>query len=283
MTDLLTNYARARAPKVAAPEAMLNAINRLIPFWTGKMAADVTPETCNIYADTRQRSNGTVRRELGVLQAAINWAHRNGKLSRAVIVALPASAPPRERWLTRDEVARLLRASRTPKARLYLPLFILLGIYTGRRKEGILSLRWPQVDLAAGLIDFEKPGVKSTKKRRGKVRIPARLLPHLIRARRRCSEIGYVVNLEGKHIGNIKKGFGTAAKRAGLRGVTPHTMRHTAATWLMKAGVPIWEAAQFLAMTEQTLRATYAHHHPDFTKGAADAIGKRPVGSRMGA
>src|SRR6185437_8992430 len=140
VTDLLTNYARARAPKVAAPEAMLNAINRLIPFWTGKMAADVTPETCNIYADTRQRSNGTVRRELGVLQAAIDWAHRNGKLSRAVIVALPASAPPRERWLTRDEVARLLRASRTRKARLYLPLFILLGIYTGRRKEGILSL-----------------------------------------------------------------------------------------------------------------------------------------------
>jgi hypothetical protein len=31
-------------------------------------------------------------------------------------------------------------ATKTPQARLYLPLFILLGIYTGRRKEAILSL-----------------------------------------------------------------------------------------------------------------------------------------------
>ena len=30
-----------------------------------------------------------------------------------------------------------------------------MGLYTGRRKEAILSLRWPQVDLKAKTIDFE--------------------------------------------------------------------------------------------------------------------------------
>ena len=35
--------------------------------------------------------------------------------------------------------ARLLKASRTETARLHMPLFILLGLYTGRRKEAILD------------------------------------------------------------------------------------------------------------------------------------------------
>ena len=60
--------------------------------------------------------------------------------------------------------------------RLYLPLFILIGLYTGRRKEAILSLRWPQVDLGAGRIDFEIPGRKRNNKRRGEIGDPRKAL-----------------------------------------------------------------------------------------------------------
>ena len=60
---------------------------------------------------------------------------------------------------------------------------------------------------------------------------------------------------------------------AGLRDkVTPHTLRHTAATWLMQRGVPIWEAAGFLGMSPEVLQDTYGHHHPDYLQGAASAI-----------
>ncbi len=282
VTDLLAAYLRARAPKVTAPEVMINAVERLIPFWTGKMVTAATPETCTHYGESRGRANGTVRRELGVLQAAINWGHKNGKLTRTVTVDLPPSGAPRERWLTRQESARLLRAARTRKARLYMPLFILIGIYTGRRKEAILSLRWTQVDLERGVIDFRKPGEPETNKKRGLVRIPKRLLPHLVRARRRGTDLGYVIHDGGKRILNTKKGFEAACRRAGLDGVTPHTMRHTAATWLMQAGVKTWEAAGFLAMSEKTLIKHYGHHHPDHMRDAADAIGRRP-GWKMGA
>jgi integrase len=40
--------------------------------------------------------------------------------------------------------------------RLYLPLFIVLGLYTGARKEAILSLRWPQIDLENKRINFKR-------------------------------------------------------------------------------------------------------------------------------
>jgi Phage integrase family len=63
--------------------------------------------------------------------------------------------------------------------------------------------------------------------------------------------------------------------------VTPHTLRHTAATWLMQRGAPMWQAAGFLGMSEQTLRDVYGHHHPDFPREAADAIGSRPAPKKV--
>ena len=196
--------------------------------------AEVTKQTCRLYAKQRSRSANTIRRELSVLRAAINFAHEEGRITRPVHVELPAPSASRKTWLTREQAARLIRASRTPSARLYMPLFILLGIYTGRRKEAILSLRWHQVDLTAELIDFEARGRKQTNKRRGAVRIPPRLLPHLRRARKRGTDLGYVLHRNGDRILDVKKGFAGACKRAGLEGVTPHTLRHTAATWLMQ-------------------------------------------------
>jgi integrase len=74
--------------------------------------------------------------------------------------------------------------------------------------------------------------------------------------------MGYVIHVNGKPIQDIKKAFRGACERAGLavsgrEKVTPHTLRHTAATWLMQAGVDMWEAAGFLAMSMETLERGY--------------------------
>jgi integrase len=282
VTDALNASATERGPKVEAPRVIGCAIEAMSPYWQGLTVLDVTPLTCARYGEWRGRSKNTIRRELAVLQAAINWGYKNAKLTRSVAVALPDRPRSKTRWLTKHEAALLLRASRTEKGRLYLPLFILIGLYTGRRKEAILSLRWPQVDLDAGRIDFEKPDRDQTKKRRGLVPIPAKLLPHLRRARRWGSDLGPVLHINSRPIGNIKKGFDAACRRAGIEGVTPHCLRHTAATWIMQSGkVPTWEAAGFLAMSEKMLLEVYGHHHPDYMRAAAEAISKR--GSRMGA
>jgi integrase len=282
VTDVLVEYAKERGPKVAAGARIGCAVDRLTSYWEGRTVADVTPITCSAYERHRApRSAGTVRRELGVLRAAINFGHRIGRLTRPVAVELPPRPEARDRWLTRDEAARLLRASlRSPKVRLHLPLFILIGLYTGRRKQAILSLRWSQVDLEAGRIIFEQPG-RRTNKRRGSIRIPPRLLPHLQRAWYRGTEIGFVLHRHGYRIGDIKRGFEAACKRAGLEGVSPHTLRHTAATWLMQQSTDLWEASGFLAMSVETLTRTYAHHHPDHMREAAENIGRRPRNLRV--
>jgi integrase len=292
---VLANYAQERASETAAPWRVAFAVKSLVEYWQGRTVQDVTRETCRTYRETRRRSAGTVRRELGVLRAAINHNYKAGILTRPVAVHLPDRPPPRERWLTRAEAARLVAGalgfrfvpcsdlrSRKVKwtvwardrayARLYLPLFVLIGLYTGARKQAILSLRWSQVDLEAGRIDFNAPGLRRTNKRRARIPIPGKLLVHLRRARLRGLELGFVVNHNSARLGDLKRSFASACERAGLNDVIPHVLRHTCATWLMQAGVPTWEAGGFLGMSEETLRRVYGHHHPDFLKSAAEAL-----------
>jgi integrase len=281
VTDVLNDYQQQRGPKLVAVERLAYAVLALTDFFEGKTVTEVGPQSCGRYAETRGRSAGTVRRELGVLRAAINYSHRCGRLTRSVAVELPERPEPRDRWLTRKEAAWLISAARTPQARLYMPLFILIGVYTGRRKEAILSLRWPQVDLAARTINFEVSGRRRTNKKRGIIPIPPRLLPHLRRARRRGAELGYVLHIDGERIADIKKGFAAACQRAGIEGVSPHTLKHTAATWLMQAGTDPWQAAGFLSTSVETLLRVYGHHHPNYQCEAAENIGRRPQNVRV--
>src|SRR5688572_12805087 len=125
VTDALADYADERGGEVVASERISYAIMPLITFWTGRTLANITPEICAAYGRWRQRSDGTVRRELGVLRAAANHAYHEGRVTRQVPVRLPKRPEPRDRWLTRREAAALLRASlREPKVRLYLPLYV---------------------------------------------------------------------------------------------------------------------------------------------------------------
>ena len=81
-----------------------------------------------------------------------------------------------------------------------------------------------------------------------------------------------VVHYHGEMIVKERRAWATACKNAGIEsGVTPHVMRHTAATWLMQRGVDLWEASGFLGMTPEMLRDTYGHHHPDYQKEVANA------------
>jgi len=64
----------------------------------------------------------------------------------------------------------------------------------------------------------------------------------------------------------------TAAKLGG--DVTPHTLRHTAATWLMQGGADIWQASRLLGMTVETLERVYGHHHPGHLAEAVAVMGR---------
>ena len=291
IADALADYAREHAPHTASPERIAYAVDRLIEFWGASTVDAIRPKTCKRYRTARGVSDGTVRRELGVLRAAVNHAVKEGRLTAAPFVWLPPSPPGRDRWLTRAEAAALLNAARCePAVRLYLPLFILIGLYTAARKGAILSLRWSQVDLVRGRIDFNAPGRRQTAKRRPVIPIPRRLAWFLRKAQERAAS-PYVIHRDRRRLGksktvdaarpfqldrgpvqDVKKGFAAACDRAGLAGVSPHTLRHTAGTWLAQAGVSLWEIGGYLGHSYERTTELYGHHHPDYLKGARAAL-----------
>jgi integrase len=90
---------------------------------------------------------------------------------------------------------------------------------------------------------------------------------------RRGLVTSHFVEWQGAPVKSVKTSFKHAVDLAGLWGkVTPHTLRHTAATWLMQRGVPIWQAAGYLGMSAEMIERTYGHHHPDYMRAAAAAI-----------
>jgi integrase len=79
-----------------------------------------------------------------------------------------------------------------------------------------------------------------------------------------------IVHWEGQPIQKLRRSWDTACRLAGLEGVTPHCLRHTRITWMMQAGVDMWQAAGFVGMSVITLNRTYAHHHPGWQEDAAN-------------
>jgi integrase len=326
VTDVLAYYATHQVPKQARPEKADQRIMQLAEWWAGKLLSEVNGESCAAYTDwrtsqpwksARPQATGNkprmvspagVRRELEDLRAAINFHRRKGLCSEVIEVDLPDRSVPKERWLTRDEAARLLwvcwRTRETytaPRGKRkgqqietagyrwrHLARFILVGLYTGTRAAAITGAAlertegYGYMDLKRGVFYRRQVGRAETAKRQPPVSLPARLLGHIERwARDRGKDTiskNFVVEYDGKAIAEVNKGFAAAVKAAGLGPeVTPHVLRHTAATWMMLAGADLWSAAGYLGMTPELLQRVYGHHHPDFQQSAKAAIVRKPI------
>jgi integrase len=155
--------------------------------------------------------------------------------------------------------------------------FILTALYTGSR-SGVVCGAGFKPDATHGYIDLERgvfyraaAGHKETKKRRPPVPISTRLKGHLLRWKREGGKT--LVEWRGEPVAKVRKAFARSVQAAGLGpDVTPHTLRHTAATWLMQEGVDPWKAAGMLGMTTDTLIEHYGHWHPAIGRGAAEAL-----------
>jgi len=237
----------------------------LKPFWANLLPEHITREKCREYVTQRRdagRQDGTIRRELNALAAAVRWAGKDG------VFELPAPPEAKDRWLTRAEFDRLMAAAISP----HLQVFLHLAIATGARKEAILDLTWPQVRWEQNQIWL---GVKANGKNRATVPMTKTLRAVLQRAHEtRSKDCEFVIQYKGQRVKNIRKAFELAVERAKLGpDVTPHVLRHTAAVWMAGAGVSMPKIAQFLGHTDSRItEKVYARFAPDHLADAADAL-----------
>ena len=293
IADVMMIYLREHAPTVARPDFLATSSAPIISWWGTRPLSAIRGQTCRDYvawrtaqrvgSTERRVSAATARHDLTILRAAIGHYHReHGPLDAVPAVTLPANPDGKDRWLTRAEAARLLWACRNGHATgpgwPRLARFVALALYTGTRRDAILRLSWVPsltsgyIDLEAGVIVRAGKLERATKKRRPVCRIPDVLRPMLARWRAADMASGWhhVCHEHGRLAPSIRTAWARAAAAAGLgTDVTPHTLRHTACTWMMRDGVPIAEAAGFVGMSVTTFERVYGHHHPDHQEKAA--------------
>jgi integrase len=279
-------------------------IANLLTFWSDKTVADVKTSICEGYEEYRQSippgrgmrkgatkvSGSTIRQELKTLGQAIKAWHGESPLPALPIVWTPPPAPPRQRHLERNEVARLLRAARKLGYK-HIARYILLGVYTATRDEAIRDLSWLRsshngwIDVERGVLyraGFAEP---QTSKRRPPMILPDRLLSHLRYwqvsdtanriahvitytspppshpgAIRRAERLGRTAR-KPHPVGDIHKAWASTVKLAGLGpDVTPHVLKHTAITWMLWNDLSIWDIAEDTGTSAKTIEEVYGHH-----------------------
>jgi integrase len=257
-------------------------------------------------ANAPRVSERTASRELDILGGAIDWWHGEDTLTTKPIVWRPEAPDSPRDALTRAQAASLLFAalgrrrgvdgtwstlSKSARAnRAHLRRFLLIALYTGTRHSVITQLLWTEspvqawVDLEAGMIYRRGAREKDQRtKRRPVVKIPPRLLAHMRRWHRldgqlleRDPPVASVIHHGAQTLsGPVRTSFENCLSDAGLPAeITPHWLRHTAATWLMEADADPWAAAAYLGMTMATLEKHYGHHRPSYQAKTAAALSK---------
>lgn len=266
ISDLWRPYLADRRKDAKDVTRQENAWKRLEPVFGDRLGTDINKDDCRAYAQLRQRygaAPGTIKTELEYLRACLNLRYGRGHNR----VWMPTGSPPRDRYLTRDEVDKLLEHVGTPHVRL----FIILAITTGARMSALLNLRWDQVDFKHGTINFNQLGREQTNKRRPVVPFNSRAHSALEEAARGALT-DFVIEWDRQPLKSIKKAIRKAAERSGVP-CSPHVFRHTAGVWLAQGDVPMQKISQYLGHTStRVTESTYARYSPSFMKDAAAAL-----------
>jgi integrase len=243
----------------------------ILPFFGRMKPESISVKACREYVAMRRkigRNNGTIGTELNHLRIALKWAHKGRMIAHIPAIEMPPKPPAKERYLTRAEASALLDASETP----HLRLFIVLAISTAARAGALFDLTWDRVDFDRGLIYLGAMLALRPRKGRATVPMTDQCRAALSEARHGALT-GFVIEWGGSPVKSVRTALAKAARRAGVDGVSPHVLRHTAAVWMSESGVPMGEIAAYLGHADSSItERIYAKFSPTYLRGASGAL-----------
>ena len=177
----------------------------------------------------------------------------------------PENCNLRERVLKEEEEKQLFEAA-TP----HLKPILAVALYTGMRRGEVLKLRWQHVD-------FEDREIMVVESKSGKARtLPINsFLFHLLyglRHRDGKSEFVFVNHERGKPFVEIKRAFNGACKRAEIKDLRFHDLRHTFASRLARNGVDLNTVKELMGHASITTTQRYLHSQAKEKRQAVETL-----------
>lgn len=198
------------------------------------------------------RANATINRYLALMSAVFNLCKKRRvevpdiNVREFMLKEKAENIQYIPDWQTMDKIIYA--------AADHLKPIILTALYTGLRKSDILNLKWE--DIKGDKIVLY---VKDCRHEGGKIHFvdifPA--LKEIIFAQPKINE--YIFNYEGERIKDIKTAWHTAIRKAGVKYVNFHTLRHTCATWILQKTGNLKLVQQVLGHSDMRVTSKYAH------------------------
>jgi integrase len=222
--------------------------NRLLKFFGDKKISAITPDDVTDYRLQRQaeiieKKNkskevinfATVNRELSCLRRVLNWYRKQKRLK----YENPASCfemyreQARERVMTEDEEELFFDSGKpSPEIRD----IVIFALATGMRRSEIFRLKKTDVLLGdlGGFIILRDTKIGESRR----VPLTKELTDFLKKVINQYPESEYVFNQKnGQPYKDLKEGYNAACKRAGIKNLRFHDLRHTFCTRMANEGV----------------------------------------------
>jgi integrase len=183
-----------------------------------------------------------------------------------------ASPPGRTRWLTSEEWSRLRTALASESPLLTQAAEFTLA--TGLRENNVLNLEWRQVSLEARHLAVEAPDIKG----RASLGIPLTDEACAVLEARSGKHKRYVFANPDTGLPYYKasnRAWYAAVKKAKLKGLRWHDLRHTWAAWAVQSGVSLQELMHLGGWKTYSMVLRYAHLSSEHLAQAAARI--KPV------
>jgi integrase len=254
----------------------------IVPFFEGKDLARIAPEDIERYiaVKTKKLATKTVRNHLNTMHSVfeIGLRRRWCQTNPVKLADRPAikKNETRIQFLDQAELDKLLANSYPDDAFGRIePTIYLTAAMTGLRQGELIGLRWRDVDLKARRVRVVSPFVRGEfgdPKSEGSGRsvpLAERVASELERHRERSAyatdgalvfchpETGHPLDRS-----KLAKRFKKATRRAEVRAITYHELRHTFGTRMAAAGVPLRTLQQWMGHADSKTTQIYAHYQP---------------------
>jgi integrase len=227
-------------------------------------------------------SRKRVNNILACLGKMLRYAHEIDLIEIVPRVKLLKVPQQRFDFLTFEELSRLVEALKDDPERLAL---VLLGAEAGLRQGETMALEWGDVDLVAGLLTVRRSswkGVigtpKSGRERKvpltGRLRVALKAIKHLKSDLVLCHRDGSPFTQSA-----IEAALRFGCKKAGLRVITSHVLRHTFCSHLAMRGAAPKAIQELVGHSTLTMTLRYMHLAPSALR---EAVALLDLGQQMG-